>query len=342
MRILIVKLSSLGDVVHSLPVLVDIKSQFPDAKIDWVVEPAFASLLEFNSNIERVIVCSLRDWTRNYFDEKARSGVRSFLRELRQIPYDVVIDLQGLSKSALISRCTTLTPKGIRVAMANQTEGSSYESLTRWVSNLAIELPKKIHAVERGRLLCSKALGYELPGQLDYGLRINLSPVQFDTDPPGGKNTLGDHHALQVLLIHGTSRADKLWPLTHWIDLSERLITSGYEVCVTYASDTEHEFVNELMAKVEGVKLWHKQSLGDLSNLMSNCFGAIGVDSGVSHLAVALDLAHVQIYNFPTDWRTGPLPCPYQSSIFDHPTPSVDRVWNEWLTVSQRRQLKHD
>ena len=340
MRILIVKLSSLGDVVHSLPVLVDIKSKFPDAQIDWVVEPAFASLLQFNSSIDRVIVCSLRDWTRHYFDASARQGVRSFLKELRKIPYDVVIDLQGLSKSALISRCATLTPKGMRVAMANQTDGSSYESLTRWVSNLAIELPKKIHAVDRGRLLCSKALAYELPNQLDFGLGANLAHLQTKTDPLNTTKPSTVLHKDQVLLIHGTSRADKAWPLSHWIDLSKRLITSGYEVCITYASDTEQEFVNELMTNVEGLTLWHKHSLGDLSNLMRNCFGAIGVDSGVSHLAVALDLVHVQIYNFQTEWRTGPLHSPYQTSIYADPTPGVDVVWSAWLNLAKRKQLK--
>jgi heptosyltransferase-1 len=335
-------LSSLGDVVHSLPVLVDIKSRFPDAQIDWVVEPAFASLLQFNTHLDRVIVCSLRDWTRSYFDASARNGFRSFLRELRETPYDVVIDLQGLGKSALISRCASLAPNGIRVAMANQTDGSSYECLTRWVSDLAIQLPKRIHAVERGRLLCSKALAYEVPNQLDFGLSVNLLPGSFQTDPVSGDKALNFHHAPKVLLIHGTSRADKAWPLSHWIDLSKRLIATGYEVCVTYASDAEYAFVNELMTNVNGLTLWHKHSLSELSNLMRNCFGAIGVDSGVSHLAVALDLAHVQIYNFPTDWRTGPLHCPYQTSVYTHPTPNIDLVWREWLNVAERKQRTYD
>ncbi len=128
--------------IHTLPILVDIKNQYPDVQLDWVVEPSFASLLEFNPNIDRVISCSLRDWVKEGFGFRMLAKVKSFLKDLRQTPYDYVLDLQGLSKSALIARCAALTPQGVRVAMGNRTDGSSYESLTRWLSDRAIALPK--------------------------------------------------------------------------------------------------------------------------------------------------------------------------------------------------------
>ena len=342
MRILIVKLSSLGDVIHTLPILVDIKAQFPQAQIDWVIEPAFASLLEFNSHIDRVIPCALRDWVRQGFKAFSLDQVKCFFKELRKIPYDFVLDLQGLSKSGLISRCATLSDQGVRVAMGNQTDGSSYESLTRWLSHRAKELPKRIHAVERGRLFCAKALNYEVPTEIDFGFSNGDKQKQYLAKCKPDANESSVEHLPRVLLIHGASRADKTWALSYWVDIAKRLKASGYEVCVTYGNDTELEFINELMTQVQGLTCWPKQSIRDLSFLMSECFGAIGVDSGLSHLAVALNLVHVQIYNFPTDWRTGPLHCPYQLSVYELPTPGVDLVWQNWLLATHHKQHKHD
>ena len=336
MRILIVKLSSLGDVIHTLPAIVDIKKNHPQAQIDWVVEPAFASLLEGNANIDRVIVCALRMWLKNRLDASSRRMARSFLRELRQTPYDLVIDLQGLSKSALIARCAVLSPSGQRVAMANRTEGSSYEPLTRWLANRSYELPQRVGAVERARLLCAMALGYEVPQTLDFGMNTHQAHGSEHAFPSGEQMVKASPP--QVLLIHGTSRADKSWPMSHWVALSSRLLDAGMDVCVTYASESELDFVKALMQEVEGLTLWPQQSLGALSKKMQGLTGAIGVDSGVSHLAVALDLVHVQIYNFPTHWRTGPFHNPHQVSVFETPTPTVEQVWAHWLQVLEKRQ----
>ena len=334
MRILIVKLSSLGDIIHTLPVLVDIKKNIPHAQIHWVVEPAFASLLEMHPLVERVIVCPLRMWVKNRFDASSRSMAKSFLKTFRENAYDCVLDLQGLTKSALIARCAALNPNGQRVAMANKTDGSSYEPMTRWLSTRAIELPKRMDAVARARMICAKALGYPEPSHLDYGLissdqenPMASAPGYPGHDSPGAKDA-------QVLLIHGTSRADKAWPLSHWVELTQRLQNAGYGVCVTYSGEVELEFVNALRQSVKGITLWPQKPLGELCQSMRALMGAIGVDSGVSHLAVALNLAHVQIYNFPTEWRTGPLHRPYQVSVFDTPTPSVDSVWYEWTRVA--------
>ena len=333
MRILIVKLSSLGDVIHTLPVLVDIKKNIPNAQIHWVVEPSFASLLERHPLIDKVIVCPLRMWLKNRFDASSRAMAKTFLGVLREDAYDYVLDLQGLTKSALVARCALLSPKGQRVAMANQTEGSSYEAMTRWLSTLAVALPTHIDAVARSRMLCAKAFNYELPSDLEFGLLSSPSASPFEATVQSGVQTCQEGQSPQVLLIHGTSRADKSWPLSHWVTLSNRLIESGNAVCVTYAGEEELAFVQTLRQQVKDITLWPQQSIGDLSQSMRNLTGAIGVDSGLSHLAVALNLAHVQIYNFPTQWRTGPLHRPYQVSVFDTPTPSVEAVWLEWCKV---------
>lgn len=335
MRILIVKLSSLGDVIHTLPVLADIQRHFPSAQIDWVVEPSFASLLSAHPLVQRVIECPLRMWLKNHFDAPSRAMAKAFWHNLRQTAYDYVFDLQGLSKSALIAKCARLTTKGQRVAMANRTDGSSYEPLTRWLSTKAIALPVHIDAVARGRMLCARALNYVQPSTLDFGFVAKGASDSLGALNPASDGGWSKAQGPQVLLIHGTSRADKAWPLSHWVELSERLMRTGHGVCVTYASQEELAFVQSLMAQVKGIELWPQQSLGQLYESMQSLQGAIGVDSGVSHLAVALNLVHVQIYNFPTHWRTGPLYHSHQVSVFASPTPSVDDVWSAWLQALQ-------
>ena len=151
LRVLIVKLSSLGDVVHSMPAVQDIRRALPDARVDWVVERSFAPLVQRCEGVDNVIGCELRRWRKSPLSAQTRAEWKSFSDQLRSQAYDAVIDLQGLTKSALVARTVRLAPEGRRIAMANRTDGSSYERPTRWVADVAITLPVHVHAVTRGR-----------------------------------------------------------------------------------------------------------------------------------------------------------------------------------------------
>ena len=174
MKILLVKLSSLGDVVHTLPVVQDIIRALPDAKIDWVVEKSFAPLLQPlllpGGGLRRVIACELRRWRKAPLSALLRGQWSSFKSELQIDAYDAVIDLQGLSKSALVARLARLARGGKRYAMANQTDGSSFEAPSRWVADVAIRMEPHSHAVNRGRELAAQALGYTFAPAPDFGL----------------------------------------------------------------------------------------------------------------------------------------------------------------------------
>ncbi|MEY3783654.1 MAG: lipopolysaccharide heptosyltransferase [Pseudomonadota bacterium] len=137
LKILLVKLSSLGDVLHTLPVVHDIKTAQPDAQIDWVVEAAFAGVVRRCDGVNNVITCELRKWRKTLFSAKIRQAWRVFQANLQREHYDAVIDLQGLTKSALVSKLAKLSPTGKRYAMANRTDGSSYEAPTRCLAGLA-------------------------------------------------------------------------------------------------------------------------------------------------------------------------------------------------------------
>ena len=323
MRILLVKLSSLGDIVHTLPVVQDIRTALPDAQIDWVVEKAFAPLLTQVDGINRIIPCDLRRWRKSFWAAQTRSEWRAFKADLQRDGYDAVIDLQGLTKSAVVARLAKLTLHGKRHAMANQTEGSGYEAPTRWVADVAIQVEPRIHAVPRGRTLAAKALGYSadlLKKPPDYRLkRPQVQSIRSQVDPNN------------IAFIHGTSRLDKEWPLQSWVDLGQRLAATGYQVMLVHGNNKELATSRAIAAHLSSSIVLPVLPLDALTQELGQCAGAIGVDSGVCHIAVALGLPHVQIYNFDTAWRTGPLDCAHQVSVFAQPVPSVDAVWQAWL-----------
>ena len=338
MKILIVKLSSLGDVVHTMAAVQDFRQAHPYAQIDWVVERAFAPLVVRCKGVHRVISCELRRWRKAPFAAETREAWKEFKSDLQHSDYDAVIDLQGLSKSALVSRLARLAPGGKRYGMANQTDGSSFEAPARWVADVAFTLPTHSHAVTRARLLCAQIFGYTLPFYMSFGLLAQVDKGLADTKKVAFRTGLQG----LVALVHGTSRADKCWPLAHWRALATRLNAAGFMVALPHGSAAEEAECHEIARDLVHVQVWPRLTLDVLTDSLANCDGVIGVDSGLSHIAVALDLAHVQIYNFDTAWRTGPLaeqqgvaagPAPRQVSVFAEPTPSLDSVWQAWEQV---------
>ncbi len=330
MKVLLVKLSSLGDVVHAMPALQDIRQARPGAQIDWVVERGFAPLVRRCAGVGRVIECELRRWRQSPLSARTRAEWRAFKAELQREQYDAVIDLQGLAKSALVSWLAALAPAGRRYALANQTEGSGYEAPTRWVADVAFHLEPHIHAVRRSRELCARALEFSVPDSEYFGLVAHENRAQLAI-----KNIANEagQPAPCVALVHGTSRADKQWPLAHWLALGARLNAAGYAVALPHGNDEEQQRSEAIARQLGRAVVWPRLGLDALTDALAACAGVVGVDSGLSHVAVALDLPHVQIYNFDTAWRTGPLSGARQVAVFAHPAPDVETVWQAWLGV---------
>jgi heptosyltransferase-1 len=159
-------------------------------------------------------------------------------------------------------------------------------------------------------------LGYDVPSAVNYGLKVSAK----STRP-------------SVMLIHGTSRQDKQWADAHWIDLAQRLHAQGNQVTLPFGNAQELAKSQALAAHMPNAQVLPAMGLDALTLEMSRCAGVIGVDSGLSHIAVALNLPHVQIYNFDTAWRTGPQGATRQVSVFDTPMPSIDAVWQSWNEV---------
>ncbi len=305
-----------------MPVVHDIRAAFPGTLIDWVVEPAFAPLVRRVDGVNEVIECALRRWSKGWWTRGVRAEWRAFRARLRSRRYDAVLDLQGLTKSALIARLAKLTPTGASHGLANRTEGASHEPPARWLVDHAIRIAPHIHALDRSRVLAAKALGYATQGAPRFGLRASVPSSD-------GKPTL--------VLVHGTSRDDKLWPEASWTELGRRAIAQGWGVALPHAGEVELARAQRIANALGGsASVWPAMSLDALVDRLGAAQGVIGVDSGLSHIAVALNLPHVQIYNWPTAWRTGPQPAHghlHQVSVEAQPTPSIEAVWNAWTQV---------
>ena len=360
-NILVVKLSSLGDVVHAMPAVQDMRCALPGAQIDWAVEPGFAPLVRRCEGVRWVIECNLRHWRKAPLAATTRQAWGAFKAELQATAYDAVIDLQGLTKSALVSRLARLSATGKRFALANRTDDSSYEAPTRWVADVAVAVTPHSPAVQRARELCAKALGYGwplAPSNFErYGLQAFLNKGYEATNSvaTSAENEEMARPGQVVALVHGTSRADKLWPERDWIALGECLLQTGKGIALLHGNAEElarSQRIAQALTSIArnrplvprsaqpvvqpSVQVWPRLSLDALTDALAQTAGVIGVDSGLSHIAVALDLPHVQLYNFDTAWRTGPAEgAARQRSVYATPHPTLAQVWGTWQAVTQ-------
>lgn len=322
MKILLVKLSSLGDVIQTMPVVHDILLAHPGAQIDWVVEEAFAPLVARVQGIRRVVPIAQRRWRKSRFAASIRREKSVFKSQLHTEAYDVVIDLQGLIKSALVARSARLAPGGFSATFGNASELCSYEWPVRFMLSRSYSLPKRIHAVARTRLLAAQALGYaDTKGVVESSPSYGLAIQAQSTQPT-------------LVFAHGTTRVDNEWPEANWLQLGKQLVAQGFGIVLPHAGAQELALATRLAQGI-GVKaqVWPAMTLAQLLDHMAACAGVIGVDSGLSHMAVALGLPHVQIFSQPRVWRAGPVGQPHQVAVGGDAVPDVATVWAAWERV---------
>lgn len=285
-RILLVKTSSLGDVLHNLPVVGDIARRHPHARIDWVVEEGFAQLPGLHPGVHDVIPVAVRRWRKRMLDRNTRNEIRDFRHKLAECDYDLVIDTQGLLKSALIARSTSATRCGYDWSSAREPLASLFYDRT-------YSVPRNLHAVERNRRLAGLALGYAVEGAPDYGIRAPQLDLPWLPDAP------------YAVLLHATSRDDKLWDERNWIALGERLRGAGLHVVLPWGNEKEKARSERLAAAIPGSVCPPRLDLKQAAALLGHARAVIGVDTGLSHLAAALDVPTVGIYTATDPGLTG-------------------------------------
>lgn len=302
--ILLVKTSSLGDVVHNLPVVSDLQRRFPQAHIDWLVEEAFADIPRLHPAVRRVIPVALRRWRKALLQRQTWQQIAAARQQLQQTAYDLVLDTQGLLKSAVLVSQTQLSQRGRRCGHAAE---SAREPLAARFYDASYAIPKNVHAVERNRWLAAAACGHNPDLPLDYGLRNvpALSSTSVTADWLPHPNTP------YAVLLTATSRDDKLWPEADWLQLIAALQQQGLHCVLPAGSALERERAQRLVTQAETLCDTHCATLAptlSIAELAQLCAGAalvIGVDTGLTHLAAALARPTIAIFCASNPQLTG-------------------------------------
>ena len=232
MRLLIVKTTSMGDVVHALPALSDMRRAVPGLQVDWLVEQPFAAIVALHPGVDRVLTTSWRKWRHKLLQRATWTAMGELRRQLRAQPYDLVLDLQGLLKSALWAR-----QAGAPVAGYDSL--SAREPAASWLYARRARVERELHAVERCRRLAAAHLGYAMPA----------TPPDFGILPPPPSWGAPDRYAV---LIPNASRPEKLWPEARWVTVGKRLQDRGWKPVVLWGSNDEQTLAERIAAGCDG------------------------------------------------------------------------------------------
>jgi heptosyltransferase-1 len=274
MRILLIKTSSLGDVIHNLPVVTDLRARFTEAAIDWVVEEAFTDLVRLHPGVRRVLPVAIRRWRGSPFATATWTELRAFRAALRLESYDLVLDTQGLLKSALITRMACGRRCGYAAASAREPVAARFY-------DAGFEVPKNLHAVERNRRLAALAGDYPMARAPDYGIALEQAP---------------DNRIPCAVLLTATSRDDKLWPEERWIALGRALHAKGLACLLPSGSPAERERALRLAAAIPAAVALPPLGLNALAHQLAAARIVVGVDTGLAHLAAALGRPTVALF----------------------------------------------
>jgi len=293
MKVLLIRVSSLGDVLHNMPIVADILSQFPHAQIDWVVEEAFVDLIKLNPNVHNIIPFALRRWRKNLFSATVRAEMSAFKRRLQLETYDVILDTQGLLKTGVIMG---LANGGVKVGLANGTEGSGYEALSRIFHTLSVPVDSHTHAVLRGRLVAARAFNYtEHIEQTTPNFGLIAPPL--DTPDWLPLNAY-------AVFFHGTAGDDKKWAAYDWIALGKHLQQRDMPVLLPWGNNIEHIDAQQLASHLPNAVVLPKLSMLEAITLAQRASLVVGVDTGLTHIAAAYHRPTIEIYCASPRWKT--------------------------------------
>ena len=278
MNVLIVKTSSMGDVVHALPALSDAARLLSDAHFSWVVEESLQEIPRLHPGVSEVIPVAIRRWRKSWFS--AGKEIMDFKNRLASDKFEVVIDSQGLLKSAVITRFAAGVRHGFDRRSAREPLASALYNRTHFVA-------PDLHAVQRQKSLFAQSLGYQFDSGIDYGI--------------GSRIGAG---AGPVMFLHGTSWASKEWPEVLWRSLAERVTAAGHELLIPAGGDREWQRAKRIAEGLPASVL-KMQELHELIEMLKHCAGAVSVDTGLGHLAVALQVPVVGIYGSTDPGLTG-------------------------------------
>ncbi len=295
MKILIIRVSSLGDVIHNMPMVQDILRHYPLAHIDWVVEEAYVGLVRLQPGVRNIIPVALRRWRKRLWSKAVRDEIARFRRLLKHEAYDYVFDTQGLLKTGVLMGWARLAPGGQKIGLANATEGSGYEGISRWFHTRSVPVALRCHAVTRGREVAAAGLGYVLDSPADFG----LSQVKFSTRPAWLPQP-----PQYAVFFHGTARAAKKWPMAHWVQIGEYLSREGWLILLPWGNDEEKQVAQDLAAQIPAARVLPALPMLEAVQLAQSASLVLGVDTGLTHAAAAFERPTIELYCDSPRWKT--------------------------------------
>ncbi len=312
-KILLVKISSLGDVLHNLPIVWDLRKRIPNAQIDWIVEEAYVHLLEPLKStegfrgIDRIIPIALRRWRKNLWRLQTWQEFFAMRQQLQATTYDVILETQGLIKSAVLCALAKKSNGAIIAGLANATEYSGYEPLARMFYTQAVHVPLQCHAIDRSRYVMCAAFDWPLLSRQD-------EPPLFYPSQSIEKLPVLAMKELQksqdgsvvpyILCFHSSARAAKRWPLENWVNLGQALSRKGYQLVFPWGTPKEKALSDWMASQIPGAIVPRAISIEEAYSLIANAALTIGVDTGLTHLAAVLGKPTVEIYCDSPRWKT--------------------------------------
>lgn len=285
-KILLIRLSSMGDIIHTFPAATELRSQFPDAEIHWVVEEAFIGLAKLHPGVNRIVPFALRRWRKKLWGAQNRAEMRAFKADLIDEEYDLAIDSQGLLKSAIVGKLSGAPLAGFSRLTARDPVACLFY-------DRRFDIPP-LHVIERNRMIVGRTLGYTPEGPLDYGIRPPILSLDWQPQVPF------------VVCLTATARAAKLWPEENWIALGTWLLAEGLIPVFPWGSPEEQARSVRLVSALPGSLVSPRFSLTEAARLLADACVAIGVDTGLMHLAAAVDTPTVGIFCDSDPHHAGP------------------------------------
>ncbi len=295
-NILIIRMSSMGDVIHNFPAITDLRSHFPNAEVDWVVEEGFAELAALHPGVNRVVPCAIRRWRKRFWTAANRAEMAAFRARLQAGHYDLVIDSQGLFKSAVVARLAG-------APIAGYDRHSIREPLASLFYDARYPVSRLEHAITRNRLITGRALGYTPDAPLHYG--IQAPAVALDWRPTGD----------YAVLLTATSRDDKLWDEAHWVALAHSLLARGLCPVFPWGGEHERQRAERLAAQLPRAVVAPRLRLGEAARLLADARLVVGVDTGLVHLAAAVHVPTIALFCASEPGLTGVLGSAYACNL---------------------------
>jgi heptosyltransferase-1 len=282
--VLFIKTSSLGDVIHHMPAMTEVRRNHPDSRISWVVEEAFAPLVRLHTAVDAVIPVNSRGWRRGLHRPATWREVKDFVVALRARSYDEIVDSQGLVRTAVIARLARGRRHGYDAQSAREPPAALFYDVRHRVDG-------RLHAIERNRILTALALGYTPDRILDFGLdRAALAPAG----------------APYAILLHATARHAKEWPEQSWVEAGRMLSGRGVELMLPWGTGQERDRSVRIAAALDNARVPDRGPIDAAARLIAGASFVIGVDTGLLHLAAALGVPLVGIFVWSEPGLTGP------------------------------------